>query len=64
QVGITLGYAYASAKEVSIYSYSSIAFAAIFGFIFFNQIPSIYSFIGYGLIFIAGYWMFIINKKA
>ncbi|MGR3806872.1 DMT family transporter [Pasteurella testudinis] len=64
QFGITLAYRYASAKEVSIYSYASVIFAALFGIALFGQLPDLLSWLGYLLIFISGYLMFLLNRKA
>ncbi|SMB87681.1 EamA-like transporter family protein [Pasteurella testudinis DSM 23072] len=64
QFGITLAYRYASAKEVSIYSYASVIFAALFGITLFGQLPDLLNWLGYLLIFISGYLMFLLNRKA
>lgn len=64
QFGITLAYQYAAAKEVSIYSYASVIFAAIISIVAFNDWPDLYSWIGYFIIFSSGYWMYRLNKKA
>lgn len=50
QFAITTAYTYAPAKEISVFDYSQIVFAAALGFLFFHQIPDIYSFIGYIII--------------
>ena len=50
QIFITLAYSKAPAKEISVYDFSIVIFAAIFGFIFLEQIPDIYSVIGYVII--------------
>lgn len=63
QFGITFAYKYSPAKEISIFDYSNIAFAAIFSFVLFGTLPDILSFIGYGIIFAASLYMFIYNKK-
>lgn len=62
QFTITTAYCYAPAKEISVYDYSQIIFAALIGFIVFGQIPDIYSFIGYGIIIAAAIFMFIYNQ--
>lgn len=64
QFGITAAYFYAPAKEISVYDYSQVIFAAILGFFLFGQVPDIYSFIGYVLITSMAVWMFLHNKKA
>lgn len=50
QLNITAAYTYAPAKEISVFDYSQIIFAAALGFFFFGQIPDIYSVLGYILI--------------
>ncbi|MBE2898557.1 DMT family transporter [Pasteurellaceae bacterium 20609_3] len=64
QFGITLAYRFASAKEVSIYSYTSVIFAALFSVFLFNEMPDWASWLGYILIFISGYGMFLLNRHA
>ena len=50
QFTITAAYSYAPAKEISVYDYSQVVFAAVLGFILFGQIPDAYSILGYILI--------------
>lgn len=50
QLSITTAYTKAPAKEISVFDYSQILFAAILGMIFFSELPDIYSLIGYVLI--------------
>ncbi len=50
QLSITKAYTKAPAKEISVFDYSQIIFAAILGFIFFHEVPDVYSLIGYILI--------------
>ncbi len=50
QFFITKAYSNAPAKEISIYDYSQVIFAAILGFIFLNQKPDLLSIIGYVVI--------------
>lgn len=63
QFAITNAYINAPAREISVFDYSQVIFAAITGFILFRQIPDIYSFIGYALIIGIGIITFLINKK-
>ena len=63
QFGITLAYKYAPAKEISIFDYSNVVFAAIISIVIFGAVPDVFSFIGYGIIFIASLIMFLYNKK-
>ena len=50
QIFITKAYAKAPAKEISVYDFSIVIFAAVFGFCFLGQLPDVYSFIGYIII--------------
>ena len=50
QFTITAAYSYAPAREISVYDYSQIIFAAILGFMVFGQIPDLLSWIGYAII--------------
>ena len=50
QFTITAAYSYAPAREISVYDYSQIIFAAIIGFFVFGQVPDILSWIGYAVI--------------
>lgn len=63
QFTITAAYTHAPAREVSVYDYTQIIFAAGLGFIFFAQIPDIFSVIGYCMIAGVAIWMFIYNNK-
>ncbi len=50
QFGITTAYKYAPAKEISVFDYTQVIFAAIWGFLFFSEVPVAMSVIGYILI--------------
>lgn len=50
QFCVTAAYKYAPAKDISVYDYSQVLFAAVFGFFFLNQKPDIFSFVGYAVI--------------
>lgn len=63
QFGITFAYKFAPGKEISIFDYSNIVFAAIFSFTIFGVVPDGLSFIGYLIIFAASLYMFLYNKK-
>lgn len=63
QFGITAAYFHAPAKDISIYDYSQVIFAAIFGFFLFHQVPDALSFLGYVLICSMAVVMFLYNKK-
>ena len=58
QIGITLAYSFAAAKDISIFTYASIIFTALFGFILFGETPDIYAIVGYIIIISASYYMF------
>lgn len=63
QLGITKAYICAPAREISVYDYTQVIFAAALGFLVFGDIPDFLSVIGYILICGAGVAMFIYNKK-
>ncbi len=63
QFSITLAYKYAPAGEIAIYDYSNIIFSTILGFLFWNEIPDLLSFLGGVLIILAGGMVFVYNKK-
>ena len=63
QFGITAAYSFAPAREISVYDYSQIVFAALLGMIFLNELPDLYSIIGYFIILFAGIFMFLRNRK-
>lgn len=63
QFSITAAYYHAPAKEISVYDYSQIIFAALIGFIVFGDIPDIYSIIGYVIICSMAIMMFIYNNR-
>lgn len=50
QFTITAAYTYAPAREISVYDYSQIIFAALLGFIVFGDVPDLLSWIGYAVI--------------
>ena len=63
QFSITAAYSNAPAKEISIYDYSQIIFAAMLGFFLFGDVPDMYSILGYVIICGASFAMFVFNKK-
>ena len=42
QFGITQAYMLAPAKEISVYDYTQVIFAAVFGFLIFNQVSDFF----------------------
>ena len=62
QFGITAAYCYAPGKDISVYDYTQILFAAGLGFFLFDQIPDWLSIIGYVIIIALAVAMFFYNK--
>ena len=60
QFAITAAYNNAAGKDISIYDYSQILFAAILGFIFLNQIPDI---VGYIIIIGAALGVYLYQRR-
>ncbi|SFQ39677.1 Uncharacterized membrane protein [Lachnospiraceae bacterium XBB1006] len=50
QFSITKAYTKAPAKEISVYDYTQVLFAAMLGLVFFDQVPDVYSLTGYIII--------------
>lgn len=50
QFGITAAYCYAPAREISVFDYAQIPFAALLGFFVFGQVPDHFSWLGYFII--------------
>ena len=63
ELGITKAYLCAPAKEISVYDYTQVIFAALLGFFVFGDLPDIWSVLGYILICGAGVAMFFYNKR-
>ncbi len=63
QFTITAAYCYAPAKEISVYDYSQIIFATALGFLFFSEVPDMWSFFGYAIIIAAAVGMFWYNNR-
>lgn len=63
QFSVTAAYSYAAGKDISLFDYSQVVFAAILGFFVFGQIPDLYSWLGYALIFLVTVYMFFKQKK-
>lgn len=63
QFSITAAYTYAPSREISVYDYSQVVFAAITGFAVFGDVPDALSFVGYFVICAMAVWMFIYNNK-
>ena len=63
QFGITIAYKEAPSKEISIFEYFTVVFSALWGILFLGQIPYWTSIIGYAIIFVSAYLLFLYNKK-
>lgn len=63
QLSITAAYTFAPAKDISVYDYTQVIFAAIFGFFIFAQKPDVLSVIGYVLIIGVAVFKFLYDKK-
>ena len=63
QLGITMAYTYAPAKEISVYDYIQVVFAALFGFLLFQELPDLLSVLGYILIIGTAIYRFLASKK-
>lgn len=64
QFSITAAYANAPAREISVFDYSQVVFAAILGFFLFGQIPDWLSVLGYCIICGVSVAMFCYNRRA
>lgn len=64
QFSVTKAYAFAPAKQISVFDYSQVLFAALWGFFFFGEHPDIYSCIGYVLILGAALYRWKSGLKA
>lgn len=56
QLTVTAAYTKAAAKDISVFDYSQVIFAAILGMIFLQQVPDILSLAGYVIIIGAAGW--------
>ena len=63
QLGITKAYLCAPAKEISVYDYTQVIFAAALGFLVFGDVPDALSVLGYVLICGAGVGMYFYNNR-
>ena len=63
QFSITAAYFHAPAKEISVFDYTQVIFAAILSFVFFRDLPDIWSFIGYTVIIGTAVWKWRVNQK-
>lgn len=63
QICLTYAYALAPSREISVFDYAIVIFAAIYGFLLFDQIPDVLSFLGYAIIIGVGILMFFHNNQ-
>lgn len=63
QFSVTAAYSNAPARELSIYDYSQVIFAAIMELMFFHQLPDIWSVVGYVIICGISILMFFYNRR-
>ena len=63
QFCVTAAYYAAPAKEISVFDYSQVIFAALEGFFVFGQLPDRYSFLGCVIIISMGILMFLHGRK-
>lgn len=63
QFSITAAYSCAPAREISVFDYSQVIFAALLGYFSLGQLPDVWSIIGYVIICGVSVVMFVINKN-
>ncbi len=63
QFSVTAAYSNAPARDISVYDYTQVLFAAAMGFALFNQVPDLYSVIGYAVIIGVAVLMFVKRDK-
>ncbi len=66
QLMITKAYTKAPAKEISVFDYTQVLFAAMLGFVFLEQIPDVLSIIGYVIIIGSAVfkWAYMVRRDA
>lgn len=63
QFFMTYSYKNAEASEVAVYNYSGIPYGIILGYLLFDEIPDIYSYIGGTIIIAMAIYLYLHNKK-
>ncbi len=63
QFNVTTAYQSAKAKDISIFDYTQVLFAAIYGLVLFQEIPDHYSLIGYAIILSSAIYKWQITRK-
>ncbi|MGX8684740.1 MAG: DMT family transporter [Lachnospiraceae bacterium] len=66
QLSITTAYQNAPARDISVFDYSQVVYAAIFGLILFGEIPDVWSIVGYVIIIGTAFakWYLLIRRTA
>lgn len=62
QFSITAAYSFAPAREISVYDYTQVIFSAVMGYFLFDQLPDLWSFIGYAVIIAMAVINFVYNN--
>ncbi len=57
QFGITAAYRFAQPRELAVYDYTNVVFAALLGFAVFGQVPDVFSWLGIAIIVAMGFFM-------
>lgn len=63
QIFLTLAYKKSPASNIAIYDYIGLIVSGIYGFVVFNEIPDVYSLIGYTIIFTSAILNFFLQKN-
>lgn len=63
QFSITAAYFHAPAKEISVFDYTQVIFAAILSFIVFRDLPDVWSFVGYTIIIGTAVWKWRVGRE-
>jgi len=63
QFSITAAYTFAPAREISVYDYTQVIFSAVLGFFLFDQLPDVWSFVGYAVIIAMAVVNFVYNNR-
>ena len=65
QLSITAAYQHAPARDISVFDYSQIVWAALFGFFLFGELPDKWSFLGYAIIIGTSFvkWYLMTRRK-
>ena len=63
QLSVTAAYRHAPAKEISVFDYSQIIYASLWGMLIFGELPDVMSIIGYVIIIGAAVMRFLVNRR-